>query len=156
VLPRIAGGCALAAKLTPTLRNQLLAAMPGLKERAKTLVELSDAARFLYADRPIALDDKALSLLTGEARALLDELADELASVDAWSAPATENAIRAFADRKNLKLGSVAQPLRAAVTGRTTSPPIFDVLAVLGKEESLARIADQATRRSGGAHIAAQ
>ncbi|HEY7296692.1 MAG TPA: glutamate--tRNA ligase [Xanthobacteraceae bacterium] len=156
VLPHIAGGLELAAKLTPARRKQLLAAMPGLKERAKTLVELADAARFIYADRPIALDEKALSLLTSEARALLDELAGELACVDAWNASTTENAIRAFADRKALKLGSVAQPLRAALTGRTTSPPIFDVLAVLGKEESLARIADQASRRPRPHHIAAQ
>jgi len=156
VLPHIAGGSDLAAKLTPTRRNQLLAAMPGLKQRAKTLVELAEAGRFVYADRPIALDEKALSLMTGEARALLDELADELAPVEDWTASTTENAIRAFADRKNLKLGSVAQPLRAALTGRTTSPPIFDVLAVLGKEESLARIADQTTRGTGVLHVAAQ
>jgi glutamyl-tRNA synthetase len=156
VLPHIAGGSELAAKLTSTRRERLLAAMPGLKERAKTLVELADAARFVYADRPISLDEKALSLLTSEARALLDELSGELASVDAWNASTTENAIRAFADRKALKLGSVAQPLRAALTGRTTSPPIFDVLDVLGKEESLARIADQASRRPGADHIAAQ
>jgi glutamyl-tRNA synthetase len=156
VLPHIAGGSELAARLTPTRRERLLAAMPGLKERAKTLVELADAARFVYADRPIALDEKAQGLLTSEVRALLDELAGELASVDAWSASTTENAIRAFADRKAIKLGSVAQPLRAVLTGRTTSPPIFDVLTVLGKEESLGRIADQASRRPGAIHIAAQ
>src|SRR5215471_6114675 len=145
VLPHIAGGSEMAAKLTRH-PNQLLAAMPGIKQRAKTLIELAEAGRFVYADRPIALDEKALSLMTGEARALLDELADELATLEDWTAAATENAIRAFADGKNLKLGSVAQPLRAALTGRTTSPPIFDVLAVLGKEESLARIADQTPR----------
>ena len=155
VLPHIAGGSEMAAKLTRH-RNQLLAAMPGIKQRAKTLIELAEAGRFVYADRPIALDEKALSLMTGEARALLDELADELAPVEDWTASTTENAILAFADRKNLKLGSVAQPLRAALTGRTTSPPIFDVLAVLGKEESLARIADQTTRGTGVLHVAAQ
>jgi glutamyl-tRNA synthetase len=64
--------------------------------------------------------------------------------VEPWSAETTEQAVRAFAERKGLKLGNVAQPLRAALTGRTTSPPIFDVLAVLGKSESLGRLQDQA------------
>jgi glutamyl-tRNA synthetase len=117
--------------------------MPGLKERAKTLVELIDAAGYLFAERPIALDDKAAGLLTAEARALLGKMSEELKSVDPWDAQATEQAVRAFADRSGLKLGSVAQPLRAALTGRTTSPPIFDVLAALGKNESLGRLTDQ-------------
>jgi glutamyl-tRNA synthetase len=156
VLPHIAGGPELAAKLTPALRQQLIAAMPGLKERAKTLVELADAARYLFADRPIALDDKASGLLTGDARALLGDLSGELQSIEPWTVETTEGAIRAFADRKGVKLGNVAQPLRAVLTGRTTSPPIFDVLAVLGKEESLARIGDQAGRPAGGTDIAAQ
>jgi glutamyl-tRNA synthetase len=156
VLPHIAGGAELAAKLTPALRAQLTAAMPGLKERAKTLVELADAARYLFADRPIVLDDKASGLLTGDARALLGDLSGELKSVEPWTVETTEGAIRAFADRRGIKLGNVAQPLRAVLTGRTTSPPIFDVLAVLGKEESLARIGDQAGRPSGGTDIAAQ
>jgi glutamyl-tRNA synthetase len=156
ILPHVAGGSELAAKLDPARRKQLLAAMPGLKERAKTLVQLMDAARYLYADRPIALDSQARNLLTDDARALLNELGAEVAAVEPWTASTTESAIRAFADRKALKLGNVAQPLRAVLTGRTTSPPIFDVLAVLGKEESLARIADQTTRPAAGPHIAAQ
>jgi glutamyl-tRNA synthetase len=143
VLPHIAGGPELAAKLTPELREKLLAAMAGLKERAKTLVELVDGARFIVTTRPIALDDKAAALLTAEARALLGELSADLAAVEPWTAEATEQAVRAFAERKGVKLGGVAQPLRAALTGRTTSPPIFDVLAVLGKAESLGRLGDQ-------------
>jgi glutamyl-tRNA synthetase len=128
--------------------------MPSLKERAKTLVDLIDGAHFLLADRPIPLDDKATGLLTPEAKALLQDVGNELASVEPWTAEATEQAVRAFAERKGAKLGSVAQPLRAALTGRTTSPGIFEVLVVLGKAESLARIADQvtpesATRRAG-------
>ena len=142
ILPHIAGGTELAAKLTPELRAKLLAAMPGLKERAKTLVELMASAGFLFADRPLALDDKAAALLTGEARSLLGELSGALGAVEPWTAAATEAAVRGFADRKGIKLGKVAQPLRAALTGRTTSPPIFDVLAVLGKGESLARLED--------------
>jgi len=143
VLPHIAGGPELAAKMTPDLRRRFIAAIPQLKERAKTLVELVEGARFLYADRPIVLDEKASGLLTAEARGLLGELSSELHAVEPWTVEATEQAVRAFADRKGLKLGSVAQPLRAALTGRVTSPPIFDVLAVLGKGESLGRLNDQ-------------
>jgi glutamyl-tRNA synthetase len=143
VLPHIQGGPELASKLTPGLRGKLIAAMPGLKERAKTLVELVDAARYIFADRPLALDDKAAGLLTAEARSLLGEISDELKQVEPWTVEATEQAVRAFAERRGIKLGGVAQPLRAALTGRTTSPPIFDVLAVLGKSESLGRLQDQ-------------
>ena len=156
VLPHIAGGLELAAKLTPELRARLIAAMPGLKERAKTLVELVDAARYLFDDRPLALDDKAASVLTTEARMLLGEIADELKAIEPWSAEATEQAVRSFAERKGIKLGGVAQPLRAALTGRTTSPPIFDVLAVLGKAESLARVGDQAVKPSANMEVAAR
>jgi glutamyl-tRNA synthetase len=143
LLPHIADGPALAAKLTPRLREQWLAAMPSLKERAKTLLDLVDGAHFLVADRPIPLDDKATALLTSDAKALLHDVARKLAAVEPWSADATEQAVRTFAEQKGAKLGAVAQPLRAALTGRTTSPGIFEVLAVLGKAESLARIADQ-------------
>jgi glutamyl-tRNA synthetase len=143
LLPHIADGAELAAKLTPELRQRLMAAMPGLKERAKTLIELIDGARYLFADRPLALDAKATALLTPEARSVLDEISQDLARIEPWTVEATEQAVRSFAERKGLKLGNVAQPLRAALTGRTTSPPIFDVLAVLGKSESLARLKDQ-------------
>jgi len=148
-LPHLPGGSALAAKLTPELRSKLLAAMPGIKERAKTLVDLLDGARYVFADRPLALDDKAAALLGPDARTVLGELLGHLKNVSPWSATTTEEAVRTFADQRGAKLGSVAQPLRAVLTGRATSPPIFDVLAVLGKEESLARIADQATRTVG-------
>jgi glutamyl-tRNA synthetase len=143
-LPHIADGPELAAKLTPELRRQLIVAMPGLKERAKTLIELIEGARFIIAGRPLALDERASALLTPEARELLDELADHLEAVEPWNSQTTEQAIRTFAEHKAVKLGAVAQPLRAALTGRITSPPIFDVLAVLGKDETLARMSDQA------------
>ena len=113
------------------MRKKLLAAMAGLKERAKTLVELADGARFIVAERPLVLDDNAAGLLTAEARNLLGDLSADLKIVEPWSVETTEQAVRAFAERKGLKLGNVAQPLRAALTGRTTSPPIFDVLLVL-------------------------
>jgi glutamyl-tRNA synthetase len=143
LLPHLANGGAIAAKMNPRLREQWLAAMASLKERAKTLVDLIEGAHFLLADRPVPLDEKATALLTSEARALLREIEPELAAVEPWTAEATERAVRAFAERKGVKLGAVAQPLRAALTGRTTSPGIFEVLILLGKSESLARVADQ-------------
>jgi glutamyl-tRNA synthetase len=151
LLPHIPDGPALAAKLTPELRHRLITAMPGLKERAKTLLDLIDGARYLFADRPLTLDAKAKGILAAEIRGLLGEISEELSTVEPWSAAATEQAVRTFAERKGLKLGTVAQPLRAALTGRTTSPPIFDVLGVLGKDESLARLRDQASPAAGAA-----
>jgi glutamyl-tRNA synthetase len=148
LLPHIEGGAQLAAKMTPALRQQWLAAMPSLKERAKTLLDLIDGAKFLLADRPLPLDDKAAALLTPDAKALLADIGAALAAVEPWTAETTEQAVRTFAERKGAKLGAIAQPLRAALTGRTTSPGIFEVLAVLGKAESLARVADQTGAQS--------
>jgi glutamyl-tRNA synthetase len=147
LLPHIAGGQDLAGKMTPGLRAKLLVAMPGLKERAKTLVELFDASRFVWASRPLELNDQAKVLLTDEAKALLAALLPELEAVSDWTAGTVEAVVRPFAERAGLKLGAVAQPLRAALTGRTTSPPIFDVLAVLGRDESLGRLRDLAGGR---------
>ena len=143
LLPHIADGTEIAAKMTPSVRKQWLAAMPSLKERAKTLLEIIDGARFLWTDRPIPLDEKAEGILNDGARALLREVAAELANVEPWTTETTERAVRGFAERHGAKLGAVAQPLRAALTGRTTSPGIFEVLTVLGKTESLGRLADQ-------------
>jgi glutamyl-tRNA synthetase len=143
LLPHIAGGQELASKMTPVLRGKLLAAMPALKERAKTLVELFDATRFLWASRPLELNEQAKALLTAEAKAATTALLPELTTLADWAPTSIETVVRGFAERSGLKLGAVAQPLRAALTGRTTSPPIFDVLAVLGKDESLARLRDQ-------------
>ncbi|MEX0752022.1 MAG: glutamate--tRNA ligase [Xanthobacteraceae bacterium] len=144
LLPHVAGGAELAAKLTPELRQRFLAAMSSLKERAKTLVDLIVGAGFLFASRPLALDEKAQAVMTPEARALLADLLPELEAVEPWTADAAEQTVRAFAERAGVKLGAVAQPLRAALTGRVTSPGIFEVLAVLGKSESMARLRDQA------------
>jgi glutamyl-tRNA synthetase len=145
LLPHLAGGHELAAKMTPHVRAQLIAAMPDLKERAKTLVELIESARYIYADRPITLDAKARAVFTPDVRAMLGSLICILETVEPWTAEAVEQAVRGFAERAGAKLGVVAQPLRAALTGRTTSPGIFEVLVVLGKAESLARLRDQAT-----------
>jgi glutamyl-tRNA synthetase len=137
-------GAEVAARLTPSVREQILAAMPELKERAKTLVELIDAASFIWATRPLALDDKAKALLNDDSRSLLRDVLPAIEAVEPWNAEAAEQAVRAYAERKATKLGAVAQPLRAALTGRSTSPGIFNVLAVLGRAESLARLRDQA------------
>ncbi|MBI1204348.1 MAG: glutamate--tRNA ligase [Rhodopseudomonas sp.] len=142
LLPHIAGGDALAGKLTDGLRGKLLAAMPGLKERAKTLIELFEASRFLWANRPIEINAAAKVLLTVDAKSLLGGLVPQLESLTEWTAATVEVVVRQFADGAGVKLGAVAQPLRAALTGKTTSPPIFDVLAVLGRDESLARLRD--------------
>ena len=129
--------------LTSDQRDLLVRAMPELKARAHTLNELAEGARFLIDKRPLDIDDAAAALLTGESRTFLAAAHDRLARVDDWSAGNVEAAVREVADSSGAKLGKVAQPLRAALTGRTTSPGIFDVLALLGKGESLDRIADQ-------------
>ena len=121
----------------------LVKAMPELKPRANTLLQLADGARFLFANRPLDLDEAAASLITPEARELLHRTNDKLAALANWDAPSLEAGIREVAEESGAKLGKLAQPLRAALTGRTTSPGIFDVLALLGRDESLARIADQ-------------
>ena len=126
-------------RLSEKARARLIAAMPSLKERAKTLVELADAASFLFSDGAPELDEAAQKVLTPEARRLNGEFL-ALMAVSQWTAAALEEKARAFADAKGLKLGQVAQPLRAAVTGKTTSPPIFAMLEVLGRDESVARI----------------
>jgi len=125
-------------------KARLKAAMPGLKERAKTLVELSQGAEFLYTDGPRALDEAAAKILTPEARAVLAGLIAAFAGRE-WIAPELEAATREFATAQGLKLGQAAQPLRAALTGRTVSPPIFEMLQILGREESLARLAAYAS-----------
>ncbi len=142
-LPHLEHGAALAAKLDASLLAQLRAAMPGLKERAKTLVELLDGARYLYADRPLPLEPKAKELLDGGGRAHLVALLPRLESLSQWNASASEAIVRAYSEEIGAKLGQVAQPLRAALTGRTTSPGVFDVLETLGREESLSRLRDQ-------------
>ena len=118
--------------------------MSGLKPRAKTLVELADIAKFYVAKRPIPIDDKANAALAS-AKSLLPELAEALQSV-AWEAGALETATRDFVEAHGVKLGAAAQPLRAALTGSLASPPIFSVMEVLGRDETLARLADASAR----------
>jgi glutamyl-tRNA synthetase len=127
----------------------LTRAMPGLKERAKTLVELAASAAFYMRARPIRPDEKASRLLDDNARKLLGDLATALAAVQNWRQDALEAEARRIAEAGGLALGKVAQPLRAALTGSTVSPPIFDVMESLGRDESLARIRDAAEGHTG-------
>lgn len=125
-------------------RLQLLQrSMPALKPRAANILELADGAAFLFRTRPLALDADAATLLQGTARNVLAQLHAALDAVGDWDTEALEDAVRQVAEAQGVKLGAVAQPLRAALTGRKTSPGIFDVLTVLGRQESLGRIADQ-------------
>ena len=124
-------------------RTLLVRAMPELKPRANTINQLAEGASFLFASRPLSLDDGAAALLTADARLLLAQAHRGLAALADWDGASLEAAIREVAEASGVKLGKLAQPLRAALTGRTTSPGIFDVLALLGRDESLARIADQ-------------
>ena len=142
-LPHLPDGEAFAARLTAERAGQLRAALPLLKERAKTLNDLVAGASFLMAERPIVPDAAAAALLDDYARTVLGRLAAVLAGVSDWSPAALEAAVKDFAKTEGEKLGKVAQPLRAALTGKAASPGIFDVLALLGRDESLARIADQ-------------
>jgi glutamyl-tRNA synthetase len=121
----------------------LVKAMPELKTRANTLVQLAESAAFLFAIRPLEVDQAAAALLTAESRPLLGAAHRALGALANWDPASLEAAIREVAEASGVKLGKLAQPLRAALTGRTTSPGIFDVLALLGRDESLARIADQ-------------
>ncbi|HEX6603410.1 MAG TPA: glutamate--tRNA ligase [Sphingomicrobium sp.] len=121
----------------------LVRAMPELKARAHTVNELAEGARFLFASRPLDVDEAAAALLTAESRGLLGSAHERLAALAKWEPASLEAAIRDVAEAAGVKLGKLAQPLRAALTGRTTSPGIFDVLALLGREESLSRLADQ-------------
>jgi len=132
----------VAPKIPGADANLLTRAMPVLTPRAKDLNELAEGASFLFKSVPLDMDEKAGALLQGEARNVLARVHQALAALPDWTEDATEQAVREVAEALGVKLGQVAQPLRAALTGRATSPGIFDVLALLGREESLARVAD--------------
>ena len=136
----------MAEKLGENADVKLLTeAMPVLKPRAKSVDELAEGAAFLFKQRPLELTEKAAGLLDDEARARLGGLSDRLAKENHWTLEALEATTKSYAEELELGLGKLAQPLRAALTGTTTSPGIFDVLVLLGKEESLARIDAQAS-----------
>jgi glutamyl-tRNA synthetase len=135
---------AIGAPVGETGRARLRAGMPGLKVRAKTVADLAASALFYVRSRPIPVDAAVQKLLTPEARAHLARLLPRLAAATEWSEAALEAIVRQAAEERQLKLGALAQPLRAALAGSTVSPGIFDVMVVLGRDESLARIGDAA------------
>ncbi len=146
-LPYVEGGADMLAQIDAIMRAKLLRAMPGLKDRAKTLVDLMNGAKFLFAKRPLKLDEKAAQLLNADGKAALAISVEALDQVPGseWRAARIEQDVKSLAEANSIKLGKLAQPLRAALTGTSTSPGIFDVLEVLGREESLARIKDHLT-----------
>jgi glutamyl-tRNA synthetase len=126
--------------LTATQKDMLTRAMPDLKTRAQTLVEIADMAMFYFHTGAMVYDEKAMKLLTPEAKQVLSELAARMETLSDFTAEAVEGLCRVYAEEKALKLGAVAQPLRAALSGSTVSPPIFGVAALLGRNEALRRI----------------
>ncbi|MDT0575490.1 glutamate--tRNA ligase [Croceicoccus sp. F390] len=127
-----------------TDHDLLVQAMPVFKERARNLDELAAAMLFLFKTRPLQLEPKAAALLTQDARTLLQAVHERLTALAEWQDDTLEDSLKQMAEERSVGLGKLAQPLRAALTGQTTSPGIFDVLALLGREESLERIAAQA------------
>jgi glutamyl-tRNA synthetase len=117
-------------------------AMPVLKPRAASMVELADACQFLIERSPIQVDEKAKSLLDDQGIFFLGKARNAMARVTEWDMATLEETVRVVAQEADVGLGKVAQPLRAALTGRGTSPGIFDVLVLLGREESLARLSN--------------
>jgi glutamyl-tRNA synthetase len=145
-LPDVATGNDLASRFAAAGWDKFVRAIPALKERSKTLTDLVGGALYIVAERPIKLDDKAAKLLSPEGRAsnaAVLQILSEISHND-WHASELETRIKSYAEASGKKLGNIAQPLRAALTGRAVSPPVFDVLEVLGREEALARISEAA------------
>ena len=130
------------APLDEPRRAKLAQAMPGLKERVKTLVELIDISHYILSDRPFEPEHKAAKHLTDDALQMLARLTVHLQNARQWTAGSLEEIIRAFAENEQQKLGRIAQPLRVALTGRVVSPGVFDVMETLGRNETLARLGD--------------
>lgn len=118
------------------------ALLPELSQRVTKITELAESAHFLIIDRPIPMTEKAQKLLTADARALLGNLTAELATLSTWNATSLQDHVKGFALAQDVKLGSIAQPLRAALTGGQASPGIFEVMAALGHAETRARLND--------------
>jgi glutamyl-tRNA synthetase len=142
ILPLLEG--LLGAAVGEAAKTRLLAGIGGLKERAKDLNELAENALFYCRSAPLPLTDKAAKLLDSDAVDNLTALAPVLEKLDLWGLEPLEAAVRAFAEENDLKLGQIAQPLRAALTGSTVSPGIFEVIVALGRDETLARITHSA------------
>lgn len=143
LVPSATTGKALAERFAEAGWDKFEAAMPALKERAKTLNDIVVGGLFLVAETPLAIDEKAQKLLTADGKSVLGQIIPRFAALPDWTAAALENDVRTFAEQTGAKLGNIAQPLRAALTGRAVSPPVFTVLELLGRDESLSRLSVQ-------------
>lgn len=130
-----------ARPLSSQQKDGLLRAMYCLKDRAKTIPQLIDKAHFILADRPLVLDERSSGILDAVSHGILVELTPHLQNAS-WTRNVLEETVTAFAEAKEVKVGKIAQPLRAALAGRTVSPSVFDIMLLLGRDETLARIAD--------------
>jgi glutamyl-tRNA synthetase len=135
--------------LTPAQRARMLRGMQGLKERARTIPQILDMAHYILGERPFVPDAAAVKVLASVSHGMLERLTSRLQNAT-WAAGDLQAAVRDFASTEGLGLGKVAQPLRVALTGRTVSPGVFEMLDILGREESLARLADCAKTRQTG------
>lgn len=125
-------------------KEMVITAIPELQPRAKTVLQLIDLAQFIYVKRPLKIDEKATGQLTDENRQMLAAAVERLEAINDWSLDPISDCIRELAEAREVKLGKVAQPLRAALTGRTVSPGVFEVMVLIGRKETLARLSDQA------------
>jgi len=128
-------------KIPERKRAVMLAAMDDLADRAKTFPKLLESAHFILGDRPFEPDEQALEKLNSVSHGMLKRLTERLQNAT-WAPDDLEDAVKEFAISEGLKLGQVAQPLRAGLTGRTVSPSVFNVMVILGREESIARLRD--------------
>lgn len=143
ILPELETETPLKGNMDSSGVQKLTVGMGQLKERAKTLLDIIDGAGYLFIERPLPFEEKALAILTDGGDGVIQQLLPELEAIANWSKESTEEVTKSFADKQELKLGKVAQPLRSALTGRTSSPGVFDVMAALGKNECIARLRDR-------------
>jgi len=142
-LPYLPDGQNFLDSLSDTKKKQLVIALPALRERAKTLIDLMEGAAFIVADRPLDMSEKASAILDKGGRDILNSLTPVLEAVENWQIDELKSAVGTFAEQQDLKLGKIAPSIRAALTGSTTSPGIFDVLTILGRNEAIARLREQ-------------
>ncbi|MGI4850904.1 MAG: glutamate--tRNA ligase [Janthinobacterium lividum] len=142
VLPFLQSHIGTPLKENSIYQQRLRTAMPGLKQRARTLVELAESALFLIQPRPISFDDKAKAVLTPQSLELLGKVKDSLENASNWQEADLEQTLRQLSEHLGVKMGALAQPLRAALTGKGVSPGIFEVMMALGAKETLERLKD--------------
>ena len=130
-----------APALTEPQRSNLLRAMPLVKDKAKNISQILEKAHFILSDRPLSLDEKAQAALDNVSRGILQELTPRLQTAN-WERTNLEGVVTEIAQAHGLGLGKIAQPLRAALSGRVNSPSVFDMMVLLGRDETIARLQD--------------